>query len=158
MTQPSTQALSLRPVREDELPLLGTLLAELDGTPPLPLERLQATWRAIHRYPDYQCYFAERDGEVIGSLSMIVFPVFAHDLASEAIIEAVVIRPAFRGIGLGREMIRAAMQIAAQRGAYKLALSSNLRRLDAHRFYDGMGFARHGYSFHIDTRAEALAE
>jgi GNAT superfamily N-acetyltransferase len=47
-------------------------------------------------------------------------------------------------------MMRAAMDLAAAKGAYKLALSSNLRRLDAHRFYDGMGFKRHGYSFSTD--------
>jgi hypothetical protein len=45
------------------------------------------------------------------------------------------------------------MLLAKNMGAYKLALSSNLRRLDAHRFYDTMGFARHGYSFSIDTTA-----
>jgi len=69
----------------------------------------------------------------------------------EAIAEAVVIRPACRGRGLGRAMMHAAMALAAEKGAYKLALSSNLRRLDAHRFYDGMGFTRHGVSFSIDV-------
>ena len=84
---------------------------------------------------------------------MIVFPVLAHGLSSEAIVEAVVIRPPHRGQGHGRAMLRAAMVLAKNMGAYKLALSSNLRRLDAHRFYDAMGFARHGYSFSIDTTA-----
>jgi len=144
-------AVELRPVTEGELPLLAAMLAELDGDPELPLERVRATWEAIRRYPDYACYLALARGEVVGTLSMIVFPVFSRGLASEAILEAVVIRPAHRGKGLGRAAIRAAMALAAAKGAYKLALSSNLRRLDAHRFYDGMGFARHGFSFSIDT-------
>ena len=143
--------LRLRPIRDDELPLLADILSELDGDTPLPLDSVRATWDAIRRYPDYDCYFAESQGEVIGCLSMLVFPVFAHALSSEAVVEAVVVRPDYRGKALGRAMLRAAMQIASDKGAYKLALSSNQRRLDAHRFYDGMGFTRHGVSFSIDT-------
>ena len=35
-------------------------------------------------------------------------------------------------------------------GCYKMALSSNLKREAAHRFYDSLGFGRHGYSFLIE--------
>lgn len=142
---------SLRPVRDDELALLATVLAELDDTAPMPLDALRSQLAAVRARPGYDCYFAELDGQIIGSISLNVFPVLAHNLAAEAIAESVVIRPAFRGKGLGRAMMQAALAHARVLGAYKLALSSNLRRLDAHRFYDGMGFTRHGYSFSIDT-------
>jgi GNAT superfamily N-acetyltransferase len=145
--------LSLRPVREDELALLAAILAELDGDSPQLLERIRRTWKAMQAYPDYHCYFAEADGVVVGTLSLIVFPVFSHHLASDAIVEAVVVRPPYRGRGFGRSMLQAAIELAGSKGAYKLALSSNLRRLDAHRFYDGMGFTRHGVSFAIETAA-----
>ncbi|MCX9156078.1 GNAT family N-acetyltransferase [Niveibacterium sp. 24ML] len=145
--------LTLRPVREDELALLAEILAELDGDAPEPLDRVRHTWEAMQAYPDYHCYFAEAEGVVVGTLSLIVFPVFSHRLARDAIVEAVVIRPSFRGKGFGRSMLQAAIELAGSKGAYKLALSSNLRRLDAHRFYDGMGFARHGVSFAIETTA-----
>lgn len=146
-----TPEVTLRPVEEHELPLLATLIAELDGNTPSPVADIRATWQAMRRYPDYACYFAVRGDEVVGCLSMFVFPVLSHGLAHEAIVEAVVVRPGHRGRGLGRAMMQAAMAMAAEKGAYKLALSSNLRRLDAHRFYEGMGFTRHGYSFSIDT-------
>jgi GNAT superfamily N-acetyltransferase len=140
----------LRPVTEAELPLLADILAELDGNAPFPLEQVREKWLEMQRFPDYVAYFAELDGEIVGTLSLNIFPVLSGAMRSEAIAEAVVIRPAFRGRGLGRAMMRAAMDLAAAKGAYKLALSSNLRRLDAHRFYDGMGFKRHGYSFSTD--------
>lgn len=143
----------LRPITEAELPLLTTILAELDGDAPMPVERVAAAWREMGRFPDYVCYLAEAGDEIVGTLCMIVFPVLSGGVTHEAIVEAVVIRPAHRGRGLGREMMRAAMTLAAGKGAYKLALSSNLRRLDAHRFYDGMGFTRHGVSFSIATAA-----
>lgn len=144
-------AIQLRPVSESELALLATILAEMDGTTPFPVEVLLAKWLEMQRFPDYVAYFAELDGEIVGTLSINVFPVLSGDLRSEAIAEAVVVRPPFRGRGVGRAMMRAALELAAAKGAYKLALSSNLRRLDAHRFYEGMGFTRHGYSFSTEV-------
>jgi GNAT superfamily N-acetyltransferase len=44
-------------------------------------------------------------------------------------------------------MMQHAMQIAAEHGCYKLALTSNVRREGAHAFYDRLGFERHGVSF-----------
>jgi len=38
-------------------------------------------------------------------------------------------------------------QACRSAGCYKLALSSNLKRAGAHRFYDSLGFERHGFSF-----------
>jgi GNAT superfamily N-acetyltransferase len=32
-------------------------------------------------------------------------------------------------------------------GCYKMTLSSGLPRAGAHRFYDSLGFERHGYSY-----------
>jgi len=155
IVSPDATTLTLRAVREDELSLLADIVAELDGETRPVLEELRATWLAMQRHPDYVCYLAQRGELVVGTLSMIVFPVLSYRVVNEAIVETVVIRPAFRGQGLGRAMITAAMRLAAEKGAYKLALSSNLRRSDAHRFYEDMGFARHGYSFSIATKPGA---
>jgi GNAT superfamily N-acetyltransferase len=48
-------------------------------------------------------------------------------------------------------MMRRAMDECRQAGCYKLALSSNLKREAAHRFYEGLGFEKHGYSFWVGT-------
>lgn len=146
-------SVTLRAVREDELPQLAELLAELDDELPLPTNTLAAILHRMQAFPDYTCYFAERAGDIVGTLSLLVFPVLSSRLASEAIVESVVVRRALRGQGVGEAMMGAAIRLAAARGAYKLCLSSNLRRQDAHRFYDRIGFARHGYSFAIDTTA-----
>jgi GNAT superfamily N-acetyltransferase len=44
-------------------------------------------------------------------------------------------------------MMEHARDACRRAGCYKLALSSNLKRADAHRFYDSLGFERHGFSF-----------
>ena len=146
-----TGPITLRPVAEAELPALAELLSQLDGTGPLSPESLQSAWRAMGGYPDYRCDFALSGGEVVGSLCMIVFPLLSHGQASEAIVESVVVHPAQRRKGYGRAMMSAAIALAASKGAYKLALSGNLWRRDAHRFYAESGLTGHGYSFSIAT-------
>ena len=49
--------------------------------------------------------------------------------------------------GLPGGEILAFIDACRRAGCYKLALSSNLKRADAHRFYDSLGFERHGFSF-----------
>jgi GNAT superfamily N-acetyltransferase len=74
----------------------------------------------------------------------------AHLGAPSAIVEDVVVSPAQRGEGIGKQMMQHAMQRCKQAGCYKMMLSSNLAREQAHRFYEDLGFERHGYSFRID--------
>jgi hypothetical protein len=45
-----------------------------------------------------------------------------------------------------------AMNACREFGCYKLTLSSNLKRERAHRFYEGLEFERHGYSFLIEIK------
>jgi GNAT superfamily N-acetyltransferase len=49
----------------------------------------------------------------------------------------------------GKQMMQFAMEQCKQAGCYKLMLSSNLKREAAHKFYESLGFQRHGYSFQV---------
>ena len=71
----------------------------------------------------------------------------AHRGAPSAIAEDVVVDSACQGQGIGRQMMAHALQLAKEAGCYKLALSSNRKRKDAHAFYESLGFQQHGLSF-----------
>jgi hypothetical protein len=47
-------------------------------------------------------------------------------------------------------MMKYAMDISRQKHCYKMVLSSHLRREKAHKFYESLGFKKHGFSFDID--------
>lgn len=142
--------LAIRPATEADLPVLTRLLSEMDGEPPLPAARAAAIFREMARYPSYKCYLALDDGEPVGTFSLVVFPTLVHDGRREALVDGVVVTAARRGEGIGAAMMREAMRLAAEAGCYKLALSSNAKRADAHGFYAALGFRRHGISFCID--------
>ena len=104
----------------------------------------------MDRYPDYRVHLAIREGRIVGTWSQLTMDNLGHGGTPSAVVENVVVDAACRGIGIGKAMMREAMAIAREKGCYKLALTSNLRRTDAHRFYDQLGFERHGVSFLID--------
>jgi len=54
--------------------------------------------------------------------------------------------------GIGKEMMKFALKICKEKGCYKVSLSSNLKREKAHRFYEGIGFEKHGYSFSMGLK------
>lgn len=91
------------------------------------------------------------DGEpspsLIGTYSLIVIPLLVHGGRQIAVIESVVVDGQCRGQGIGAEMMRHAATQAAAAGCYKLMLSSNVRRTQAHQFYEQLGFERHGFSY-----------
>jgi GNAT superfamily N-acetyltransferase len=65
-------------------------------------------------------------------------------------VEDVVVHEAQHSLGIGRFMMKHAMEQAREAGCYKLVLSSNQKRDRAHAFYESLGFQRHGFSFQIE--------
>jgi GNAT superfamily N-acetyltransferase len=89
----------------------------------------------------------------VGTFALLVMDNLAHLGARSAVVEDVVVDAAHRGEGIGRAMMTHAVSVCREKGCYKMALSSNLKRERAHAFYDALGFERHGYSFRVDPHA-----
>ncbi|TWC43002.1 N-acetylglutamate synthase-like GNAT family acetyltransferase [Pseudomonas sp. SJZ079] len=89
---------------------------------------------------------AERDGRLLGTCTVNLIEHLAHNFARSAILEDLVVHADVRGLGIGQRLIASAVERARAWGCYKLALSSNLSREAAHRFYAQQGFKPHGIS------------
>jgi GNAT superfamily N-acetyltransferase len=116
----------------------------------LPLETAKRLWQRFADYPDYTLYVAERAADIVGSFALLVMHNLGHLGAPSAIVEDVVVAPAFQRHGIGKAMMQFALDRCREKGCYKLMLSSNAKREDAHAFYESLGFVRHGFSFRID--------
>lgn len=110
--------------------------------------------RAIHArfaaYPYYRLYVALLGAEVVGTFALLIMHNLGHCGAPSAVIEDVAVVPEWQRRGVGRAMLEFAMRGAIDAGCYKLALSTNHKRGGAHRFYEALGFQRHGYSYVVD--------
>ncbi|GGT65966.1 MULTISPECIES: GNAT family N-acetyltransferase [Streptomyces] len=84
----------------------------------------------------------EEGGTVLGCLQLTYIPGLGKGGAERALIEAVRVRADRRGGGLGRELMRRAVERARERGCGLVQLTSDKRRTEAHRFYASLGFAR----------------
>ncbi len=143
--------MNLRDITFDDLPDVLRLYAQPDFDNGEVLDDAQA--RALYArfltYPDYKIYVAEEGGRIVGSFALLVMLNLGHCGAPSAIVEDVVVDPQMQGRGVGAAMMRAAMDLARDKGCYKLVLSSNAKRVRAHAFYERLGFTRHGISFSV---------
>jgi len=123
--------------------------AKIEGDDGFTVEEATAHWQRFRAYPNYRLFVVEIGGEVLATYALLIMDNLAKRGRPSGIVEDVGVMPGRQGNGIGRAMMAHAMQECRAAGCYKLALSSNLRRTDAHDFYERLGFERHGYSFSI---------
>lgn len=136
----------------DDAETLAALMAEMDDEPERRMDaaQMRKVMADMAAYPDFRAYLAlDSKGAAVGTFSLMIFSSPSHHGARQVMLDAVVVTRSRRGQGVGEAMLRHAMNIAADAGCYKMSLSSNLKRVDAHRFYEGLGFRQHGISFSI---------
>jgi ribosomal protein S18 acetylase RimI-like enzyme len=149
--------ITMRAATEHDLPDVLRLYAQpdFDNGKTLSLDDARQLLARFARYPDYTLYVAEQAGRIVGSFALLIMDNIGHLGTPSAIVEDVVVAPQMQSAGIGRDMMEFARKLSAEKGCYKLVLSSNARRERAHAFYESLGFARHGYSFRLDLPVPA---
>ena len=139
----------IRDATENDLPAVLRILAEsgIDGGESFTLEEAREHFARIRQRPRFRLLVATAEGEVVGTYVLQIMEKLGKRGTPAGVVEDVAVLPSRQGQGIGRAMMEHAREACRQAGCYKLALSSNLRREDAHRFYDSLGFERHGFSF-----------
>jgi GNAT superfamily N-acetyltransferase len=84
---------------------------------------------------------ADLSGEVVGTCQLIVFRHLQARGGRCAEIESVHVHPDHRRAGIGGELLRQAVERARALGCYRVQLTSNAARPDAHRFYQRLGLS-----------------
>ncbi len=144
-------SINLRVATEEDISSILKLYHEsLDKTGVLDLENAKIIFKKQMQYPDYKIFIACIDQEIVGTFALLIMENIGHLGSPSAIIEDVAVSPEYQRKGIGKLMMAFAMDYARTKKCYKLVLSSNLRRAEAHQFYENLGFEKHGYSFKID--------
>ncbi len=143
---------TIREAATRDLPSVLALYAqpELDDGKVLSVAEAEHIHAEFSRYPNYRLFVACDGDLVVGTYALLIMHNLAHLGTPSAIAEDVVVLASYRGKGIGRQMMDHAKAKAREAGCYKLALSSNRMRTEAHAFYDSLGFAQHGLSFVIE--------
>ena len=130
--------LSLRPAEPGDSAALAGLIGQLDYKPTADevadrLARMAAEDRLV--------LVAELDGAVVGCLSTSTMRVL-HRPRPVGRISMMVVDAALRSQGIGAVLVRAAEQALAAQGCYMVEVTSHVRRTEAHRFYERLGYER----------------
>ena len=156
MSTPATTAQHtiVREAREADLPRLLELLHQLAELSSLPDDGI-APPDAVHRQalvalrsdPRATCLVLDVGDRVEGTLTLYLLPNLSHGARPLALVENVVVDRSLRGHGYGRLLMDHAERLAWQHGCYRVVLTSNNRRTDAHRFYEQIGYDRSHQGF-----------
>jgi GNAT superfamily N-acetyltransferase len=147
-------SVQIRPARKSDLIRLQQLYDQLHLNNYLslrvPKTKLAAAFARLARDRNHTILVAVVAGKIVGTCHVIVVPHLGHALKPFAIVENVVVDAETRSSGIGQHLMRAAGDLARRRGCYKMALTSNIARGRAHRFYERLGWTRTHLGYSLD--------
>lgn len=158
MSDQQPSALIIRVAQTADVPAIVSLFAadtvggHGDTTDASALPDYLVAFAQISESPNETLYVAERDGEVVGTFQTMLTTTMTGRGGSSMIIEAVQTRSDCRGQGIGAQMIGFCVEKARQQGCRQVQLTSNAARLDAHRFYERLGFQKSHFGFKIKLK------
>ena len=137
---PSGEGILFRPAREDDRVSVASLLSSL-GYPVCPSEVLPIL-QTVLRTSHVEVFLACLDGsQVVGLISLLHFPSLRLQ-GYQVDIEELVVHRQHRGKGIGRELIRFAVNHAQAKGAVMIEVLTNRGRESfTRRFYEKNGFS-----------------
>ena len=143
MTRPNIR---FRLAKRADLPSIVRMLADDDlgrrrerYEDPLP-EAYSSAFDQIESDPNHELIVAEHDGEIIGTLHLMFLPSISFQGGLRAQVESVRVDKRFQSQGIGSALMQWSIQRAKQRGAHIVQLTTHKTRVDAHRFYERLGF------------------
>jgi GNAT superfamily N-acetyltransferase len=141
----------VRDATDADLPGILRVLAEsgIDGGKSFDTAEAREHLARIRQWPNFRLLRAAIEGEVVGTYSLVIMDKLGKRGTPAGVVEDVAVLPGRQGQGIGRAMMDHAIAECRKAGCYKLALSSNVKRGEAHRFYESLGFERHGYSYAV---------
>src|SRR2546423_4126237 len=148
-------ALTIRPALAADAPALASMLDQL-GYPTEASEIPKRLERMAERIGT-TVFVAERAGSPVGVVTVHLFTAL-HTSEPVAWLTALVVEQSARGTGVGSALVQRAEEWAARHGASRLALTSALRRTEAHQFYKTRDYVHTGVRLAKELSAAATHE
>ena len=101
---------------------------------------IKAAWKNILQHDFFTYFVIEYEGILVSSCNITIIPNLTRAGRSIGLIENVVTHSNYRKKGFGRAVIETALDYAKSKNCYKVMLLSNAQRLEAHKFYESLGF------------------
>lgn len=103
--------------------------------------KFEAIWRELFFNPCYRVFVAEANGQIVGTITLLIEQKFIHAGGKVGHIEDVAVRKGWERKGIGRALVKRAVEEARKRGCYKVILNSSEENIP---FYKKCGFQECG--------------
>jgi GNAT superfamily N-acetyltransferase len=143
----------IRKATKSDLPAIRRLLAELisamDDTECIDIRIPLRTWE--HLLKDARSHFlvAVMEGTPVGFIHFTVRQTVLHRSPS-AMIDELVVAKEYRGKGIGKRLVLAALEKCKQLGCCEVEVSTEKTNVKARRFYKKCGFDKTELLFEVD--------
>lgn len=138
-TQPRCAVRRAQPADADQV---AALLAEL-GYPDNPVEQVRQRLARWACEKTSLALVADCNGQVPGAVAVTAIPYLEHEGRWGRIV-ALVVSPACRGQGIGRQLVEAAEKAASELGCITMEVTSARSRTESHPFYQNLGYQEWG--------------
>jgi ribosomal protein S18 acetylase RimI-like enzyme len=147
-----SDSLLIRRAKDEDIPHILTLLVDDDLGKLHEGENLdvyQSAFGNISNDPNQIYAVAIVNDKVVGCLQVTFIPGLSRGGMWRAQIEAVRIARSLRGNGFGTIMLNWAIDRAREKGCGLVQLLADNSRVDAHRFYESLGFKANHHGFRL---------
>lgn len=140
----------IRPASRADLPQLLALYPHLDPADRIPtLDVAERRLEELQKYEGSAILVALREDDIVASCTLIVIPNLTRGGQPYGLIENVVTHLAFRGLGLGKQILKAAVEAAWQADCYKVMLMTGSKKSSTLAFYAAAGFEQNKTGFQV---------
>ena len=142
----------IRPATLDDVREIARLLAQLWPTRKIDLSAVETLTGKYINNSHYLLFVYERDGQLLGLIS-ISFRWSFYQQAKAAIIEELIVNESERKTGIGRKLVDFAEKKIRQKPEVRgIELSSALHREATHSFWEHLGYSKSSYHFEKKIR------
>jgi GNAT superfamily N-acetyltransferase len=139
---------AIRPARPDDLPGVLALYRHLHFQDPVPdLAAAEGAWSALLSSGMTIPFVADVAGLLVSSCTLAIIPNLSRGARPCGVIENVVTHSDYRRGGLGRAVLRAAVDRAWSVNCYKVTLATGSKQETTLAFYEAAGFRRDGKTY-----------
>jgi GNAT superfamily N-acetyltransferase len=132
----------VREIADADIPIATVLLGQLGYE--MTQDEMARRLAIVLRDSSHRVWVCEANGRVVGVLHAFFRP--ALEKPPEVVVEALVVEAAQRSRGVGERLMAEAEVFARRFPNASVSLYSGTQRIDAHRFYERLGYIRSGTS------------
>ncbi|MBS1893708.1 MAG: GNAT family N-acetyltransferase [Actinobacteria bacterium] len=146
---------NVRTAHAGDLETVLALLAELGRPCSEPDDEHRRQAAEVLGRDDTEVLIAELDGEAAGLACLMVMPRLGHRTTEARLLDLIVTEEG-RSKGVGSALVAAVAARAGDAGCHLLRLECGHRRVEAHRWYERLGFEDRGLDWQLPLPHQIL--